>query len=300
MFTNLERVFSTDGFMPHGMCYLWRPGILVLHVASDSLIAAAYLSIPFTLIYFVRKRADLSFTWMFVCFAVFIVACGASHVMEIWTVWRPAYWLAGEIKAVTAFASALTAILLVKLVPAALRVPSPSALQAANAALACQVLERKRAEERVLQLNAALEARVAERTTELRAANHALTRINERFAIAAKVAGLGFWDLDLASNTFEWDNSMFQLYGRPRLDGSQPYALWADSLHPDDRETSERTLVNARNAAGALESEFRIVRPRGDIRHLRSAFGAARDGEGIAVQILGVTFDVTERKRATE
>src|SRR5882757_4991639 len=100
--------------MPHGMCYLWRPGILVLHVASDSLIAVAYLSIPFTLIHFVRKRTDLRFSSMFVCFAVFIEACGASHVIDIWTIWWPAYWLSGVIKALTAMASVPTAVLLVK------------------------------------------------------------------------------------------------------------------------------------------------------------------------------------------
>jgi two-component system NtrC family sensor kinase len=66
-------LFSSDGFMPHGMCYLWRPDVLGLHVVCDSLIALAYLSIPFTLLYFVRKRGDLEFNWMFVCFAIFIV-----------------------------------------------------------------------------------------------------------------------------------------------------------------------------------------------------------------------------------
>ena len=83
----------SHGFMPHGMCYLWRPGILLLHVISDALITLAYFTIPFTLLYFVRKRRDLQFNWMFVCFAVFIVACGTTHAMEIWTVWRPDYWV---------------------------------------------------------------------------------------------------------------------------------------------------------------------------------------------------------------
>jgi PAS domain S-box-containing protein len=297
---NLVRLFSTDGFMPHGMCYMWRPDILAIHVGADSLIALAYFTIPFTLVYLVRKRPELRFTWIFLSFAIFIVACGTSHVMEIWTIWFPVYWLSGGIKVITAVASVMTAILLVKLVPAALRFPSPSALQAANVDLAREVLERKRAEQNVLQINASLEARVAERTQQLAAANQTLTKINARFAIASEAAGLGFWDFDLASDTFEWDNSMFQLYGRARLDGAQPYALWADSLHPDDREPSEQTMKKARNAAGAFESEFRVIHPSGDIRHLRSAFSVTRDAEGLTSQIFGVTFDVTARKRATE
>jgi PAS domain S-box-containing protein len=297
---DLERLFSTDGFMPHGMCYMWRPAILAVHVGTDSLIALAYFTIPFILVYFVRRRAELRFTWIFLSFAIFIVACGVSHVMEIWTIWFPMYWLSGGVKVITALASVMTALLLVKHVPAALRFPSPSALQAANDDLAREVLDRKRAEQNVRQINASLEARVAERTQQLAAANQTLTQINARFAIASEAAGLGFWDFDLACNTFEWDNSMFQLYGRPRLDGAQPYALWADSLHPDDRELSEQTMTKARNAAGAFESEFRVVHPSGQIRHLRSAFSVARDGEGRPSQIFGVTFDVTERKRATE
>ncbi|HTV98366.1 MAG TPA: PAS domain S-box protein [Steroidobacteraceae bacterium] len=171
---SLERVLSTDGFMPHGMCYLWRPGILALHVVSDSLITLAYFSIPFTLIYFTRKRRDLRFTWMFMCFAIFIVACGATHFMDIWTIWHPTYWLSGGVKALTALASVPTAVLLIKLVPAALRIPNPSALEAANAALAREVTERRHAEGEIRELNASLEARIAERTAQLSAANQIL------------------------------------------------------------------------------------------------------------------------------
>src|ERR1700683_4307165 len=112
--TDLAGPFSTDGFMPHGMCYLWRPEILAVHVGSDSLIALAYFTIPFTLVYFSRKRAELRFTWIFLSFAIFIVACGASHVMEIWTIWFPMYWLSGGIKVITALASVMTAILLIR------------------------------------------------------------------------------------------------------------------------------------------------------------------------------------------
>jgi two-component system, NarL family, sensor histidine kinase UhpB len=81
----LNGMFSSGGFMPHGYCYLWDRGLVWLHVVSDVLIAVAYFSIPITLLYFVRKRRDLPFHWMFVCFGVFIVACGTTHVMEVWT-----------------------------------------------------------------------------------------------------------------------------------------------------------------------------------------------------------------------
>lgn len=174
MLAAFRDLFSGEGFMPHGMCYLWRPDVLALHVVSDGLITLAYFSIPFTLLYFVRKRKDLQFHWVFQCFAVFIVACGTTHLMEIWVIWEPVYWLSGSIKALTAAASVPTAILLVKLIPEALRVPSPAMLQAANAQLEREIAERKRAEQNVLRLNEELEHRVMERTRQLEQANRDL------------------------------------------------------------------------------------------------------------------------------
>jgi signal transduction histidine kinase len=167
----LHRLLSEGNFMPHGMCYLWQPSLLALHVICDSLICLAYFSIPFTLLYFVHKRKDLQFNWMFVCFAIFIVACGATHLMEIWVIWHPTYWLSGSIKAVTALASVPTAILLVKLVPQTLQLPSPSALRSANEELEREIAERKRAEANMQRMNDELEERVASRTRELETAN---------------------------------------------------------------------------------------------------------------------------------
>jgi signal transduction histidine kinase len=149
----LQRLFSTDGFMQHGMCYNWDANVIRLHVISDALIALAYYSIPLTLIYFVRKRKDLAFDWMFLCFAMFIVACGTTHLMEIYNVWHPTYWLSGVIKAITAFVSVITALLLIKLVPQALALPSPAQLRKTNEALQNEIRERALATAKIESLN---------------------------------------------------------------------------------------------------------------------------------------------------
>ncbi|HEY9615023.1 PAS domain S-box protein, partial [Allocoleopsis sp.] len=127
-------------------CFLWKPELVWLHVMSDSLIAIAYYSIPITLVYFVRKRVDLPFNWIFLLFGAFIVACGTTHVMEIWTLWHPTYWLSGSIKALTAVVSLYTAVDLVPLVPKALALPSPAQIEAANRELESEIRERKRVE----------------------------------------------------------------------------------------------------------------------------------------------------------
>jgi PAS domain-containing protein len=155
------------GFLPHGYCFTWIPGLLWLNVISDALIALAYLSIPLTLAYFVKHRPDLPFSWVFVLFGVFIVACGTTHALDVWTVWTPDYWLAGGVKAITAAASVPTAAALVWLMPKALAIPSVRQLQDANEALRREVAARKMAEEKLEESKDHLRTLVSERTAEL-------------------------------------------------------------------------------------------------------------------------------------
>ena len=118
-------LFDINRFMPHGHCYQWEPGILWTSVISDTLIAAAYVAIPFTLVFqIMRKRRDLPFNWMFVCFGLFIVACGLTHVMEIITVWKPHYAVSAIVKAITAAASVPTAITLFRIAPQIVKLPT--------------------------------------------------------------------------------------------------------------------------------------------------------------------------------
>jgi PAS domain S-box-containing protein len=289
--------------MPHRMSYLWKPGILALHIISDGLIALAYLSITFTLLYFVRKHADLRFNWtmwILLCFAIFIVAGGITHLMDIWTVWHPAYRLSGGIKAVTALASLLTAALVIKLVPYALRLPSPAALHAANQRFEREIGERIRAEEDLRRSNASLEDRVADRAAQLEALNRTLIQDSARFAVAADAAGLGFWTFNIPANALQWDEGMFRLYGLSPLDGDQPYSLWSGSLHPEDRERCEHEVSEALNRKRAYNTEFRIVHPGGVIRHLKATARITQDADGRVIQMYGVSFDITERKRGDE
>jgi signal transduction histidine kinase len=117
----LQTLLTANDFMPHGHCYLWRPGLVWLHIGSDSLIALAYIAISAALAYLVYKtRQEIPFHWMFLAFGSFIIACASTHVMEVWTLWHPTYWLSGGLKLITAIASVTTAIALPPLIPKAL------------------------------------------------------------------------------------------------------------------------------------------------------------------------------------
>jgi PAS domain S-box-containing protein len=290
---------SADGFMPHGMCYQWRPDILALHVVSDGLISLAYLSISCTILFFVRRRIDLKHTWLFLCFAIFIVTCGATHAMEIWTIWHPAYWLSGAIKVITALASVSTAVLLIRYFPSALRMPSPSALQNARLDIEREVSERIRSEENLRHTDETLDVKVSNRIVQLEALNRILVEDSARSEMAADAAGLGFWSFDVASNELHWDESMFRLYGISPTGGEEAEALKASREHLEEHTMAEQAS-NILNAARDYDTEFRAVRPNGVVRQLKAVARITRDADGRAIRMLGVTIDITERKHADE
>lgn len=132
--------------MPHGFCYFWNPGLVWLHVISDSLIALSYYTIPVALFWFVRKRRDVPFSWMFILFALFIVSCGSTHLMEVWNIWHANYWIDGVLKAITAAVSIPTAILLIVYLPKALKLPSIRDWARVTARLENEVRERREIE----------------------------------------------------------------------------------------------------------------------------------------------------------
>ena len=139
-----------SSFMPHGYCYRWDPRILLLHVSSDAVIALAYYVIPVILLYFVRKRHDLPFNWIFLLFGAFILSCGTTHLMEVWTVWQAHYYLSGAIKVITAGLSVGTAITLVPLLPKLLALPNPVEMRELNLKLEREI-HQHRATERELR-----------------------------------------------------------------------------------------------------------------------------------------------------
>ncbi|OYY72972.1 response regulator [Sphingomonas sp. 28-63-12] len=162
---DLTRAFFDGSYAPHGYCLLWQPGLIWAHVVADALIALAYFSIPVALVTLIRQRNDVRYSWIVGLFAAFILACGCTHLMSIWTLWHGNYGAEAAIKVVTAIISVATAIALWPLIPRAVAVPSTATLAAANADLArairardaaiaeiqAQVRHREQAEQALLQ-----------------------------------------------------------------------------------------------------------------------------------------------------
>ncbi|CAL8981738.1 MULTISPECIES: ATP-binding protein [Rhodoplanes] len=140
--TNLQSLLETKEAMPLGACLGWRSDLISLHVASDVIIAVSFLSIPIVLAVFVSRRSDLAFGWVAWAFVVFLAACGAAHLLDIWTIWRADFGAEGIVKAVTAVTALATAIALWLLLPKALALPSAGELRRAVEALRQQIRER--------------------------------------------------------------------------------------------------------------------------------------------------------------
>jgi len=235
---NAARSLLSSDYMPHGNCYLWQPALVGLHAVADAAIAIAYFSIPLLLVYFIRKRTDVPFKGIFVLFGAFILSCGTTHFLGVWTLWHGNYWLSGGVKAFTALISVYTAIELVPLLPKALALPSPAELAALNAQLEREIAERTAADLAVRQLNADLEARVAERTADLEAARHFTERI-------ANLTPSALYLFDLAQRRYSYVNrfaSELLGYGaseRRDLDGEELLAF----VHADDIDRLRQHLI---------------------------------------------------------
>lgn len=305
----LARLFSSD-FMPHGHCYLWRPEILWLHVLSDGVITSAYYFIPLALFYFVRKRRDLPFNWMFLLFAVFIFACGTTHLMEIWTVWNGTYRLAGVIKAITAVASVGTALALVPLIPQALALPSPAQLRAANAKLEEEVRERLQAEAALEEARSELETKIQERTAELAESIQALlAEIAERKRAeeeSRKLASLVENSTDfIGVASLEGKATFVNRSGQVMvgLDGDgQVQVNILEYLPAEDREWFQEDVFPSLQRDGTWEGEmrFRHFKTSATIPMLVHIFFIKEPATDRRLALATISRDISQRKLAEE
>lgn len=158
-------------YMPHGMCLLWQPWLVVLWAGSDLLIFLSYMAIPLALLTVLKKRKEVPHSGLLALFAAFILLCGLTHFFSIVTLWYPIYPYVGFVKLATGIVSALTAIVLFRLVPTLIAFPSPRELELANKNLREEAAAHDASLVKLREARDGLEEKVAERTRELEEAN---------------------------------------------------------------------------------------------------------------------------------
>lgn len=143
----LTRILDSSMYSPHGLCLLWEPELVWLHVVSDALTAVAYLSIPAVILIVWLKRPDFKYRWVAWLFVAFIVSCGITHALSIYTLWVPIYGVEGLVKAITAAASVFTALALWSSIPDLLIMPTLAQMKSTRIALKNETHKARNAEQ---------------------------------------------------------------------------------------------------------------------------------------------------------
>jgi diguanylate cyclase (GGDEF)-like protein/PAS domain S-box-containing protein len=134
--------------------------------------------------------------------------------------------------------------------------------------------------------------------TERKAAETQLQDLTNRLELAARSAHIGIWEWDVISNCLIWDDRMYEIYGVSPEDFSGAFEAWELIVHPDDLPASRQGLDRALRGEKDFDAEFRVLWPDGSVRHIEAHAMVQRDGEGQPLSMIGVNWDITERKRA--
>jgi len=165
-------------------------------------------------------------------------------------------------------------------------------------------IERKQAAEALREANEVLENRVQERTAELKAANAQLRqemeqrqRVQERLELAQKAGKIGTFEWNLHTDTLTWNRDPNSL--GPMRPGSfaGDYRTWLQTLHPDDRPRTDEELWQAVTHGQSLDTEFRIITPKGDTRWIAVKGSVFNDEADKPLRMIGIHMDITEKKQ---
>jgi len=271
--------FGAEGFPPNPE--MWSSGLVLLHAVSDGVIAASFLLIPAGLLYIHKRRGESTQgeTALVTLFALFIFAVGLAHLASLLTLWFPGIpgkGLEGLLKAAAALLALTAAIVIWKLAPQLLRLPSRDRLQAEVAAHLRTFEELKGARHQ-------LEERVEARTKELAEAK-------QRFEIALRGSPISVFSQD-KDMRFTW------VHNAPA--GLSPEGLKGKTdaeILP--AEAAEKIMAAKRKAmktgeAQELETNFELF---GRKRSFYLLIETLTDEQGAVLGTTSVVVDISERK----
>jgi PAS domain S-box-containing protein len=271
----LARFFTDTGLPPHGFCLLWDPALIWLHAVSDVVICISYYAIPIALGAVVYNRRDFAFSWLFWLFAIFITACGTTHLMDVIVLWYPYYGLQGLLKAFTAGVSLLTAVLLWPLVPRLVNFPTPVQLQRVSELLSSESAERRRAVERLEQTEATFRR------------------------LVDGVRDYAIFMLDRGGHVSSWNSGAARIKG---YTAAEAIGLHFSQFYGEEDRAAglpQRALEVA-TKAGKFEAEGWRVRKDGSRFWASVVIDALYDDDGNLIGFAKITRDVTERRQTEQ
>jgi PAS domain S-box-containing protein len=286
---SFSKLLSTN-YLPHRYCYLAQPGLVWTNVTADALIAISYALLVGSLLWVVgklrRMREVQPYLWIVLSFGAFIIACGATHAMEVLTVWLPAYPLSAAVKVLCAAVSVPTATLFVKAAPA-LAASIAGFLETLSTAQQDKdqaLLDRAEAEKQAenVRISAAI----------------ALAKASERFQLL--VEGLNehaLFTIDISGCVTSWNRGAERLLGYTEAEivGRDFSCMFT----PEDIEVGVPEIhMNKARQAGKAEDEGWRIRANGERFWADINKTALVEDAGPVRGFAVIMRDVTERKNA--
>jgi two-component system cell cycle sensor histidine kinase/response regulator CckA len=270
--------------LPHGYCYLWNPRLLWTHVIADGLIALSYAALSIALVVLYRRtRTTLPFGGStMLAFGLFIVLCGVTHAMDVWTLWTPSYWTSAGFKVATAAVSVMTAVMFPFIIPRIVRTLGDANLSenrgrllGAEEALSAQLREQKVELERQISAIRLLDAAIGQIT-------EAIVVVNARNGREQAV-------IEYANRAFS------QMAG---LDHATIVGQPASDLTflPPDMEPMRRDAYLGRQ----IDTEFRVAREGEGTRTIQWNVTPVLESDGKLSYLLSVFRDVTTERNLSD
>lgn len=263
------KLFDSSGFPPRWLCGAgWTEFHGWLYIISDLLIWSAYFAIPTIILIYIFKRKEVRFHRVYFLFAAFILSCGVTHLLDAIIFWKPVYRLSALVLFITGVLSWLTVYNLIKLVPKALLLKTPEALEA-------EVESRKRVESDLKVI---------------------IKQMNEAQALAK----MGSWEWDVVSNKVTWSEGLFNIYELPVTEGGLTYEYFLQYIHPDDKNFVDQTIREGFTNKKFTDYFHRIVTPTGKTKILQAKGEIILDQSGEIIKMIGTGQDVTADKQTEQ
>ncbi len=285
----MHQMIEDAAYMAHGYCLLWKPWLVLIHAGSDILIFGSYFAIPVAIWIFVRKRPTLPLQNLAWLFAAFILLCGLTHLINLITLWWPIYETQGVVKLATALVSVATAVSIFPLIPKALAIPSPADLAVVNARLTDEVASHVETLRQLKAAKASLRAQFEKQQTELDRTQALLKVVEENtptFIYAKDNNGAVVFANAAVLKSLA--RSPEEVLGRTDAE------FLGD---PEQARLIMQTDARIRDAKVTETVEEVVTLLDNSTRTFISTKTPHVDATGAVVGLIGVSIDVTERKR---
>jgi PAS domain S-box-containing protein len=114
-----------------------------------------------------------------------------------------------------------------------------------------------------------------------------------------RLAKVGSWELDIATGRTRWSDEWYRIFGLPK-EVPADFQTFLSRVHPKDRGLIVDAQKRSQTNFGPFNVEYRIIRPDGELRFIRSIVEAIKDDEGTLVRLYGAAQDVTDEVKAIE